>query len=257
MKKEEETTIIEYYKNLDLADIKYFCEIDLIEKTENWKFIPGYENLYSASDLGRIKSLKFKGSKKHGILCQSESSKGYLQVNLCKDKIHTSKGVHILVCMAFLGHVPCGVTRVVDHKFQNIKDNRLIMLHVVTQRINTNQKHLKSTSEYVGVYFHKQHKKWCAAIRIENKKIHIGSYVDEKEAGEAYNTALKNWEELGIKPLNKTFKSQYKGVTLSASGNRWIAQITYQKKRINIGSYKTELEANNAFLKKYNELRGL
>ncbi len=247
---------MDYYKNLDLADIKYFCDIDQVEKIEEWRFIPGYENLYSASDLGRIKSLFYRGRKGHGILQQSNSH-GYLQVNLCKDGVKKSHVVHIAVCMAFLGHVPCGVTRVVDHKFQNTKDNRLVMLHVVTQRINTNQKHLNSTSEFVGVYFHRHHKKWCAAIRIEDKKIHIGSYSDEKEAGEAYNTALKNWEELGIKPTKKTFKSQYKGVTPSVSGKRWIAQITYQTKRINIGSFATEIEAHNAFLAKYNELRGL
>jgi len=140
---------MDYYKNLDLADIKYFCEIYQVEKIEEWRFIPGYENLYSASDLGRIKSLFYRGRKGHGILQQSNSH-GYLQVNLCKDGVKKSHVVHIAVCMAFLGHVPCGVTRVVDHKFQNTKDNRLIMLHVVTQRTNTNQKHLNSSKDWSG-----------------------------------------------------------------------------------------------------------
>jgi len=46
-----------YCKNLDLQDIIYFCEFDLIWKTEEWRDIPDYENCYQVSDLGRIKSL--------------------------------------------------------------------------------------------------------------------------------------------------------------------------------------------------------
>ena len=49
--------IMEYYKNLDLADIKYFCEIDNFFKTEEWKGIPNYEECYEVSDLGRVKSV--------------------------------------------------------------------------------------------------------------------------------------------------------------------------------------------------------
>ena len=44
--------IMEYDKNLDLADIKYFCEIDNFFKTEEWKGIPNYEECYEVSDLG-------------------------------------------------------------------------------------------------------------------------------------------------------------------------------------------------------------
>jgi len=251
-----ETKNLEYYKNFNLADIKYLCDIDFVEKVERWKDVPGYENLYQASDLGRMKSLMFRGRTGHGILCQSNSSQGYLQVNLCKNKEKTTYGVHILVCMAFLGHVPCGITEVVDHKYQNPKDNRLAYLHVVTQRINTNQKHLNSSSKFVGVYFHNTHKKWCAAIRIEKSKIHLGAFNDEKEASESYELALKNWEQFKIKPEKKKFTSEYKGVTISTSGNRWISQITFKNKRINIGSFKTEIEAHNAYIKKYNELMG-
>lgn len=33
--------IMEYYKNLDLADIHYFCDIDDVEKIEQWKDVLG------------------------------------------------------------------------------------------------------------------------------------------------------------------------------------------------------------------------
>lgn len=48
--------MIEYYKNLDLADIVYTNEFGM-KCTEIWKDIPEYENYFQASNLGRVKAL--------------------------------------------------------------------------------------------------------------------------------------------------------------------------------------------------------
>ena len=236
-----------HYENLDLQDIVYFCEVDLIEKTEQWKDIPNYEGLYQVSDLGRIKSLFYRAKPKHGILKQSICDYGYFLVSLHKDKIGTKSRVNILVAMAFLNHVPNGITNIVDHIFQNRKDNRLLFLQIITQRENTNQKHLKSSSEFTGVYWHKIHKKWKSAIRIEDKKHHLGSFTDEKEASNAYEMALKNWLEHKIKPEKKKFSSQYKGVTFFKARNKWCAKIKLNGKLTHVGIFKTEFEAHLAF----------
>ena len=51
---------MEHFKNLDLKDIIYFCEIDSSWKKENWNTIPNYEDYYQVSNLGRVKSLTRK-----------------------------------------------------------------------------------------------------------------------------------------------------------------------------------------------------
>ena len=73
---------MEYYKNLDLQDIVYFCEVDLIEKTEQWKDIPKYKNHYQVSDLGRVKSLKITRKYSEKIIKPSFQNMGYLSVSL-------------------------------------------------------------------------------------------------------------------------------------------------------------------------------
>lgn len=81
---------MEHYKNLDLQDIVYFCEVDLIKKTEQWKDIPEYEGYYMVSDLGRVKTLHRTIKKsnnvlmtvKEKILKQTIQKTKYLKVNL-------------------------------------------------------------------------------------------------------------------------------------------------------------------------------
>ena len=181
------------------------------------------------------------------MLSQTNAGHGYLHVSLSKDKKSKHFKIQILVAMAFLGHVPCGHLRVVDHIFQNRKDNRLVAIQIITQRKNANQKHLESSSMHVGVYFHKTHKKWCSAIRILKEKIHLGAFEKENDAAKAYNIALYNWEEHKIKPEAKKFGSQYKGVTFFKARNKWVAKIKINGKLTHIGIFKTELEAHYAF----------
>jgi len=244
---------MEYYKNLELENIVYFDD-DGISKIEQWKDIPGYEGLYRVSDLARVKSLTRERSNGFGmytiptkILTQTNAGHGYLHVALSKDKKGTHFKVQILVAMAFLGHVPCGYLRVVDHKFQNRKDNRIVVIQIITQRKNTNKKHLESSSTHTGVYFHNTHKKWCSAIRILKEKIHLGAFEKEEDAANAYNVALDNWEKHKIKPEKKKFGSIYKGVTYFKARDKWVAKIKINGKLTHVGIFKTELEAHYAF----------
>lgn len=64
---------------------------------ELWKPIPGYESLYEASTLGRVRSL-FRYKK---ILKPSPVTTGYLTVELWKDKKRKRIGIHRLVAMCF------------------------------------------------------------------------------------------------------------------------------------------------------------
>jgi len=245
--------MIEYYKNKSLESLFYVNENGLVCQ-EEWKDIPDYEGLYQASDLGRIKSLSRYVNNLHGlyliknrILVQSKS-KYYLSVNLSKEGVAVSFEIQILMGITFLNHIPDGTTRlVVDHYNNNPLDNRLVNLQIITHRNNSSKDKKEGTSKFTGVYFHQTHNKFCASICINTKKIHLGAFVNEIDASNAYQLALKNWEEKGELPPKKVFSSKYKGVTYRLTTNNWGAKIKINGKLKHIGVYKTEIEASNAF----------
>jgi hypothetical protein len=164
---------------------------------EIWKDIPNYEGYYQVSNLGRVKSLERKVKhSKGGVMVRKQKilkvsdNRGYLRCLLCKNKKNKTFRVHQLVAMAFLNHVPCGHKLVVNHINFNRADNRVENLELITNRKNCNQKHLKSSSQYTGVYWNKNNKNWAAGIRFNGKKKYLGSFEDEYDAHLAYQSKL-------------------------------------------------------------------
>ncbi len=155
---------------------------------EEWKDIVGYED-YKISSLGRVKILKLG---KERILKLNITTNGYYNVTLYKDREQKSKEIHQLVAIAFHNHTPNGFELVVNHidfdKLNNHKDN----LEIVTTRENSNRKHLKSSSKYVGVSWSKTNKKWISRIKINGKLKYLGYFTKEIEASNAYQKALNN-----------------------------------------------------------------
>jgi hypothetical protein len=149
---------------------------------EIFKDIPNYEGMYQVSNFGRVKSLKFG---KERILKPATGKRNYLECVLSNKKTKTVT-VHQLVVITFLGHVPCGLKLVVNHKNFVRTDNRLNNLEIITVRENTNLKHINSSSKYTGVHWSKKNKKWHAQIYINNKVKYLGCFTDEIKASEAY-----------------------------------------------------------------------
>lgn len=160
-------------------------EINLIK--ENWKTIKDYQD-YQVSDLGNVKSLKLGKER----ILKSAISKGYLFVVIFKNSKPKKRTIHSLVAEAFLNHIPKGMKLVVNHKNFIKTDNKLENLEIVTNRENTNLKHLKSASKYVGVTFHRKNNKWRARIQIEGKLKHLGLFNTEIEASNAYQLKLNS-----------------------------------------------------------------
>lgn len=127
-----ELKTVEYYKNLDLADIKYFCDITLMNKIEIWKDIPGYDGIYQASDIGRFKSFMYHNGTNVRIMKQHVTKKGYLGFGMYKDKKRGSFQAHRMVAITFIPN-PDNLPEVnhigeKDGIKGNKKDNRVISL---------------------------------------------------------------------------------------------------------------------------------
>ena len=168
---------------------------------EIWKNIYDYEEYYQVSNFGRVKSLhrivkyscgtKFRTINER-ILKQGLGSKGYYQVVLCKKGARKNMNVHQLVAICFHEYKQNGLLDfVVNHKDTIKTNNYSTNLEIITHRENSNKLHIKSTSEYVGVHWHKATKKWQASISIKRKMYYLGVFKTELEANEAYQNRLK------------------------------------------------------------------
>lgn len=120
----------------------------MINKTEIWKDITGYEGYYQVSNKGRVKSLDryIIYTSKHnrqirqrinGRILYQGICKGYKAVKLSKNHIQTNYSVHRLVSEAFIAN-PENKPEV-NHKNGNKKDNRVVNLEWVTA--SENQQH--------------------------------------------------------------------------------------------------------------------
>lgn len=170
-------------------------------ENEIFKDIPGFEGYYQVSNLGNVKSLEriairqpARGNYlvKERILKPSKDGGGYLHVILNIDGKKYVRKNHVLVAMAFLGHIRNGHVTVVDHINNEISDNRLENLQLITQRQNASKDKKGYSSKYVGVYYQKNRKKWIAQIIINKKHNYLGSYKTEIEAHKAYEKALSS-----------------------------------------------------------------
>jgi hypothetical protein len=166
------------------------------QQEEIWKDIPGYEGKYQVSNLGNVKSLNYNHTKKERVLKLGKNPGGYLMIVLCKENKKQTKTIHQLVAITFLNHIPCGPELVINHKNFNKLDNRVENLEIVTNRENTNRKHLKSTSKYVGVCWDKRTNKWISQIVIKSSVKFLGRFETEEQASEAYQNKLKELKQL-------------------------------------------------------------
>jgi hypothetical protein len=154
---------------------------------EIYKDVIGYEGIYKVSNLGNVKTFRYKNERQMK-LCKDKD--GYLQLGLSKDGLVKTVKVHQLVAESFLNHKRCGLKLVVNHIDFNKANNKVENLEIVTARENSNRKHIKSSSKYTGVTWDKNRGKWISQIFIENKKKFLGRFENELEASKAYELRL-------------------------------------------------------------------
>lgn len=118
----------------------------MFEDCEEWRPIPGYEDLYEVSDKGRVRSLRSGtriADKENRIMKTKYDHNGYLRVNLHKDGRQKSELVSRMVAKAFVPN-PNGYPEVGhddDNKLNNTPEN----LYWTTQQENLvhNNLHLR------------------------------------------------------------------------------------------------------------------
>lgn len=117
------------------------CSTDDVQLSfdfERWQDIPGWEGLYCASTLGRIRSIDridSLGRKRFGqILRPKTTRKGYLEVHLLLGSRHEMRTVHRLVLDTFVGPRPDGLQ--CRHLDGNPQNNQLSNLAWGTSKAN-------------------------------------------------------------------------------------------------------------------------
>lgn len=104
---------------------------------EIWKDIPGYEDLYQASNLGRIRSIPRKGTKTkniHIIKYNTKNSKHYCHCGLCKNGKSKTISVHRIIALTFMPN-PDNLPQV-NHIDGNKENNKVSNLEWISNLEN-------------------------------------------------------------------------------------------------------------------------
>lgn len=102
--------------------------------------------------------------------------------------------IHRLIFLYHHGYMP----KEVDHINGNTSDNRIENLREATDAQNAQNRKKSKTyatnpSKYKGVSYHIANSKWVAQIKVNSKKIHLGYFINEHNAAQAYNMAARHY----------------------------------------------------------------
>ena len=127
---------------------------------------------------------KVKRSKaKIGDIAGTKHSLGYIIITIGKKKYKAHR-------LAFV-YMNGEVGDFIDHINHVRDDNRWSNLREVTRAENSRNRliHSSNKSGVSGVSWHSTNKRWCSKISIDNKSVHLGSFVEFHEAVNARKNA--------------------------------------------------------------------
>ena len=82
----------------------------------------------------------------------------------------------------------------VDHINRDKLDNRRENLRYATQsQQNANKEKFHGRSRFKGVHRRWDGRKWVAQIKVHNRRLSLGCFVDEEDAARAYNRAAREY----------------------------------------------------------------
>lgn len=150
----------------------------------------------------------------------------------------------------------------VDHVNHDTLDNQRTNLRVAThsQSLRNRRANVGGSSVFKGVRVCRN--RWGALIHDGKKNIHLGQFLTQREAAQAYNEAAIKYHgefaclnDLSILPAEQDppiqpkrgTASPYFGIYKDKRRNHWIASTQINYRYIHIGSFATDLEAAQAY----------
>ena len=175
---------------------------------EEWKQIKDYQN-YSVSNFGNVKNNSTYKNLKPII-----DYWGYPRVNLYNDNGVKMFKIHQLVYSHFANNFE---KKIIDHIDRNKENNNFDNLRVANVSLNAlNQdKKINRTSKYRCCYFDRKLNKFAVRINVNNKKVFVGSYPKELDAGLAYNKyIIDNRLVNGFRKFNLFYQNEIQASSL-------------------------------------------
>lgn len=163
-------------------------------------------------------------------------------------------------------------TQEIDHIDGNGINNQLSNLRIANRSENmaNMEHHIKSTSQYKGVYNRGKYKHpWQSKLMKDGKNVYLGYFDTEIEAAIQYDLgaiyyfgkyAKLNFPDRRqeyLEKLNSGFNpvhiprkttSKYRGVSFDSYSGKWRARLKVDGKDISLGLFATEQEAYEATL---------
>lgn len=168
------------------------------ENHETWQPVPGYEGIYSASNLGAIRrDVRSKGYAAGRILKPSPNGTGYFKVVLCKPGTKNRQLlVHRVVLSAFVGPCPKGMEA--NHKNGIKTDNRVSNLEYVTP--SENQRHKREVLGYVDISMKPyalrgeahQNSKLTSSDVAEIRELYAEGILNQRQIAALFGTTQSN-----------------------------------------------------------------
>lgn len=136
---------------------------------------------------GQLSWLESRGSVASGKLCNTKDKHGYIVIRVDR-RLYKA---HRLAWLHAYGEWPRGV---IDHINHDCSDNRLENLRDVTQAQNSGNilgPKAGNKSGFLGVHYDRRAGRYCAEIKLNRKKHHLGHFQTAEEASAAYLTAKR------------------------------------------------------------------
>lgn len=191
---------------------------------EIWKDIKGYEGLFQASSLGRIRSLDredyYPATKKRKFIAGRILSGRYIYLNVGgRQSKYTA---HQLVAAAFFDVYQLGDDGVQVRHVCGVSDNRPenLEIYTATQAISYGGEVRK---RYKGVKFDKKSGRYAAVVRVCGKDVGLGMYDTAEDAFLAYSEAERLHKE-----ENEQYRKDRKRIAQQASqtkkrrADKWV-----------------------------------
>ncbi len=171
-----------------------------------------------------------------------DSSTRYLQIRI-KGVLYYS---HRLIWKIVTGKDPVGE---IDHENGNRQDNRFQNLRDASKHINSKNKCIPSNnySGVIGVTWHQQGLKWCAAITENREKEHLGLFDNIEDAAAARKLAEKahafhdnhgrepqTFAYTPAAPKKAEYQSGAKGITWRKREKKWATRYQDPETKVKV-----------------------